>query len=690
MGIDRRTFIQLVTGGVVGSLFTPVIWKSLDDAAIWSQNWSWIPRLKYGAITEQASLSKFGASPCAEIVKSVGGSPYLTKGNEENEMSKGGVDPISASGPQLMYSPSRIDGPMKKVGEGKYESISWEDAEKLLSEKLAAVKGQKGKLAIVSGDSTGTASEVLSGFATEMGSSDCYLMPGEEQGATVALNSMGGNGQIGYDLDNADFILFVGADAMDSWGPVVRNQRVYSESRPTGGDITTKYLYAGAFLNNTAAASDKWIPVAPGTGSIFCLGLAYHMLKAGASASVSDFADFKTLVMSRFTPDKVEKAIGVKGADMAAIAKQLTAASAPVVVAGSEFGMGAGAADVIAASALNMLLGRVNKEGGMKILPNLPKAVDAAADRSELAAKDFAGYLAGVASGKVGTPDVMMVYEANPVYAMPQTEAMASALAKVPFFVSFSTFMDETASTADLIMPNPTNYERFDDAQTPYGIGAAMLSACAPVAEPLYNSKATVDVILGVASGLGIDLGYESAETVFQAKAEKAGADWDSLVEGAAYVSDSTESGTIKFAASVLSKAVVMPKGGEVALAPYSKLLNGSSTTAIPPLNVALVSKFELKGKDLLVQVNAKTAKKLGKSEGAMVKLSGAGGECTARIHINEGVMNDVIAAPLGFGHTAWDVYSSGKGDNISKILTVGTESGTGLSVWTSSFVSIA
>ncbi|WP_432737720.1 menaquinone reductase molybdopterin-binding-like subunit QrcB [Maridesulfovibrio sp. FT414] len=690
MGIDRRTFIQVVTGGVVGSLFTPVIWKTLDDASIWSQNWPWIPRLKYGAITEQASLCKFGPSPCAEIVKSVGGSPYLTRGNAENEMSKGGVDPISAGGPQLMYSPSRINGPMKKAGEGKFESISWEEAEKILAEKLAAVKGSKGKLAVVSGDATGTATEVLSGFAAGMGSDDCYLMPGEEQGAAVALASMGGAGQIGYDLDKSDLVLFVGADAMDSWGPVVRNQRVYSESRPTGGEIKTKFLYAGSFLNNTAAASDKWIPVKPGTGAIFCLGLAYHMLKAGVTAPVADFADFKTLVMSRFTPDKVEKAIGVAGKDMSDIAAELMKASAPVVVAGSEFGSGAGAADVISASALNILLGRVNKDGGMKILPNLPKAVEAATDRSDLAAKDLAGYLSGIASGKVGTPDVMLVYEANPVYSMPQTAALAAAIEKVPFLVSFSTFMDETASAADLIMPNPTGYERFDDAQTPYGLGAAMLSSCAPVAEPVYNSKATVDVILGVASGLGIDLGFESAESVFQAKAEKAGADWDSLIGGAAYVSDATESGDLKFAASVLSKAVVMPKGGEIAVAPYSKLLNGSAKMALPPLNVALVSKFELKGKDLLVQVNSKTAKELGKSEGAMVKLSGAGGECVARIRINEGVMNNVIAAPLGFGHTAWDVYSRGKGDNICKVLKVETEPGTGLSVWTSSSVSIA
>ena len=48
MGLDRRSFISLVTGGVVGSLFTPVVWKTLDDVSIWTQNWPWIPTLNYG------------------------------------------------------------------------------------------------------------------------------------------------------------------------------------------------------------------------------------------------------------------------------------------------------------------------------------------------------------------------------------------------------------------------------------------------------------------------------------------------------------------------------------------------------------------------------------------------------------------------------------------------------------------
>ncbi len=692
MGINRRTFIHVVAGGVVGSLFTPVIWKTLDDAAIWTQNWPWIPRLKYGELSAKPSISKFGPSPCQLQVRTVAGSPYCVMGSPESALSKGGIDAISAGGAQMLFSPSRVKGPMKKDGD-KLVSITWEEAENILADKLGAVKGKPGKLAAVSGDETGTASEALSAFVQEMGSKNAYLMPGDYQAASVAWNSlMKGKGQPGYDIDNSDFVLMIGADVMESWGPVVRNQRVFADKRPTGGDIESVYVYAGPFMNGTAAVSDKWIPMQPGTGAIFSLGLAYHLLKAGATAPASDFADFKTLVLSRFSPDKVEKAIGVKPAVLAGLAKQLMSASAPVVIAGSEFGQGAGAADVVAGAAVNMLLGRINKKGGMMAVPELPKAVAAAPAKSELASRDFAGYLFAVAAGKTAAPEVMLVHEANPVYAMPQAETMAKALEKVSFLVSFSTWMDETAAKADLILPNPHSFERFDDVQTPYGTGSAMLAAAAPVVEKSdYDCKQTVDILLGAAAGLGIDLGYESFEDMLAAKAEKAGADFGALAEGETFVSDATDSAaSLKFAAPALSKAVIMPKGGEIALAPYAQLNVGSASVAVPPLNCVTISKTELQGKDLFVQINGATAGKLGVAQGSKVKLTGAAGECVARVHINEGVMTGVVAAPLGFGHTAWDEYSRGKGDNINKVLSVSTEPGTGMAVWTGSYVSVA
>ena len=76
MGLDRRGFVKIVVGGVAGTLFTPVIWKSLDDVSIWSQNWPWIPRLNSGEVKAKAALSKLCPAGCAVKVKTVGGLPF--------------------------------------------------------------------------------------------------------------------------------------------------------------------------------------------------------------------------------------------------------------------------------------------------------------------------------------------------------------------------------------------------------------------------------------------------------------------------------------------------------------------------------------------------------------------------------------------------------------------------------------
>ncbi|MBU1041418.1 MAG: molybdopterin oxidoreductase, partial [Proteobacteria bacterium] len=99
--MDRRGFVKIVVGGVAGTLFTPVIWKSLDDVSIWSQNWPWIPRLNKGEVKAKAALSKLCPAGCAVKVKTVGGLPFAVVGNTANPMSRGGVCPVCAAGAQL-------------------------------------------------------------------------------------------------------------------------------------------------------------------------------------------------------------------------------------------------------------------------------------------------------------------------------------------------------------------------------------------------------------------------------------------------------------------------------------------------------------------------------------------------------------------------------------------------------------
>lgn len=680
MGLDRRGFVKFVVGGVAGTLFTPVIWQSLDDVSIWSQNWPWIPRVPTGEVKSKAALSKLCSAGCAVKVKTVGGQPYAAIGNTANPMSKGGICPVCAGGAQLMYSPARVKSPMKKVGEGKYEAIKWEDAEAMLVEKLTPLKGQEGKLAVICGDETGSAGDVFSAFAAGMGGGYC-LMPSEMYTATKGVKLMGGNGQPGFDLAGADLVLMIGADALDGWGTSVANQKAFAARSAAA------YVYAGPVLNNTSAVCDKVVTVNASGLAAFSLGLANQLIAAGAVSSAPDFADYKALA-AKFTPEAVEAATGVKADVLKDIAAKLKAAKAPVVVAGAGVGQANGAVDFVAAASLNVLLGRVNVAGGMTVLPAAPKAIASAVGRES--AKDAASFLAQVATGKAA-PAALLVYDANPAYALPQAADMAKALGNIAFKVSFATYMDETASLADLILPAPHPYERNDDALNPYGVAKPTYLAGKPVVKkPAFDCKDSVDVLLAAAGKVGVSLGFETYADVIKAKASALGADLDALTAGGVWTSEA-KGGNLSLGASALAK--VAPAAADakaLAVAPVGRLAFGTGTLATPPANLLIVRETELSGKDLIVQMNAATAKAAGLAQGAKVKLTAGSAEIKARLNVSESVAAGTVAVPMGFGRSAWDEFTKGKGENVYKILTASEEAGTGMKVWAGSTVAVA
>lgn len=157
MGLDRRSFISLVAGGVVGSLCTPVIWKTLDDVSIWTQNWPWIPRLNYGEEKKLATLCKLGGDAYGIKVKTVAGQPVTAEGNPDHPLSQGGICPLGVASVQLLYSPARIKNPKLKDGKG-FKDISWEEAENLLADKL---KNAGAGAAVISGDELGSVAEIV-------------------------------------------------------------------------------------------------------------------------------------------------------------------------------------------------------------------------------------------------------------------------------------------------------------------------------------------------------------------------------------------------------------------------------------------------------------------------------------------------------------------------------------------------
>ncbi|MFP4110121.1 MAG: menaquinone reductase molybdopterin-binding-like subunit QrcB [Desulfonatronovibrio sp.] len=685
MALDRRSFITFLVGGAAGTLFTPVPWKITDDLSIWTQNWPWIPELKYGEMYSLKSTCKLCPAGCGLEIVTAAGRPVTAKGDPEHPLSKGGICPLGACSVQLLYSPSRIKGPMKKTGPGRFESVTWDTALDILSQRLSGIKGSD-KLAVVSGDENGTINEVLSGFTASMGSSNFYRMPGDCQSAAQAWKDLlGGTGQVGYDIENSDYVLMLGADLLASWGTVVRNQKTFAQKKG-------KYVYAGPVQTGSGAVADQWIPMLPGQQESFALGIAYHLINQGADlGSIPGMSAVRRNIRNNYSPGKVSAATGVSEEKLKKTAMELLKASRPLVVSGSEFDQGSGTLSTAAGLLVNLLLGNLNKRGGLMALPDSPISVQTAPLERQIASRSLVRFMQDLEAG-LNTPDVVMVYEANPVYALPQAEKTAQAFEKIPFKVSFSTFMDETAQMADLILPSPHYLERLDDSFTPYGSGQLVYSAARPVIDPIFDTRETAEIIFEMAESLDIDLGYNSLERVMQAKVEALGGNWRSISRGQVYTSTDKEAAQDIIMPPVMGATAADYRNGQdpLHLAPVNRMRLGSEKIAIPPFATVTIRESELSSEGFFVQMNSATAFKHSLKQDQKVTITSEAGTCEALINITETVMDDTVAVLTGFGHTAWDEFSKSKGDNVFKLLTVSSEQDTEVPVWNRTSVVVA
>ncbi|GAB6060905.1 menaquinone reductase molybdopterin-binding-like subunit QrcB [Desulfonatronum parangueonense] len=716
MALNRRSFLTFAAGGVAGTLFTPVIWKSIDDTAIWTQNWPWIPRLEYGPRAYAATTCKLCPAGCGLNIRTAGGRPVAAEGRTDHPLSQGGICPLGAAAVQLLYSPARIKSPMQKQEDGTHQPISWEQAEALLQEKLSAQKGRRNSVACISGDENGTINELFSAFLGKLGSQSLFLMPGE----TLAASRVMKQGSIGYDIENADLVVAFGADLLDSWGTIVRNKKAFGASRRIGENPSVEYVYVGPMQNNTGAGADQWISVAPEQEGILALGVAYHLLQSGQMAGQAhDYSAYRNHVMGRYTPEYVQRMTGVAPEIVASLAEKLRRADRPLIIPGSSISQGGGVFSFAAALSLNFLLNNLDSPGGVFVLPELPQAVADAEERFQIRSRDLVTYLQGVADGKSEKPAVYLVYEANPVFTLPQADSLAKAM-QDSYLVSFSTFYDETAAQADLLLPTSYFLERFDDVQTPHGAGFASYSLTRPVIQPVFDTKPTGDVLLSVAEKMGLDLGFASFDKVLEAKVAnltelegfftdkvqpwevRAGASasaasgnlWRSISRGSVWASTQVPyDSEVLLGTRILTQAAP-PETDDwtfpVRLVAMDSRTYGSRHIAIPPFLLPLLGEQEIQGNTFYVWMNSVTAKNYGFAAHDLVKLTGPTGEITARVRIFEGVGPNMVAAPLGFGHTAWDQFSRGKGENVYNVLTVRYEPGTDLPVWADSRVRIA
>jgi anaerobic selenocysteine-containing dehydrogenase len=810
MELDRRNFIKFVAGGVGGTLLSPLPWKLIDDIAIWTQNWSWVPTPAKGKISHVDTVCTLCPGACGITVRKVGDRVVKIEARENYPVNQGGICPLGMAGQQILYNEGiRWKSPMRRVGprgSDTWKEISWIEAVDTLSARIKGLResGNPERLAAIDGNqSRSTMASLIKRLLDAIGSPNYITLPGQEDTyGTAQLLMQGNDGPLAFDLENSDFVLSFGCGLLDGWGAPGRMLNTWREWVSRGGREKTFVVQIDPRASDTAMKADLWIAPFPGTEAALALGIAHVLVKEKAyhkefiehySTGFKDWAGekgvthegFSELVLDRYAPQAVEAITGVKKELIIQVARQFAAAKAPIAIAGRGKGDLPGSLyENMAVHALNALRGRINMRGGILVAEDLPLSrwpeveLDSVA-RTGLASSriDGAGsphYPFGASlihrfsdSIRSGSQvDTLLVCSANPIYTLPNGQAFTEAMKEVPFIVSLSPFRDETSLMADMILPDHTHLEKMTDIVWPTGIQYPLYALSRPVVRPLYETRHSGDVIIALAKGIGGSVASsfqwgnfeeaikQRAKGLFDSgagetspggsvpvwnrleKTEGQGngpssfpAMWEDLKASGCWYRAShrfgrweeifqTPSGKFEFYSSAIVSALkesskgaslddtlkemgIGARGDAVYMPHYEEVLSGadeeeyplllfpvewinlaSGWIANPPFLNKTLSDYQLKGDDLFVEVNPKTAAEYGFSEGSRVMLRSRGGELKARIHLFEGAMPGIVFMPMGLGHTAYDKYLKGKGANPYEIIERVEDPLSGQPIW--------
>ena len=466
---------------------------------------------------------------CGIRARLVDGAFTRIDGNPLHPVSQGGLCPKGVAGIQLAYHPGRLKGPVRRVGPAgsdEFEPISWDAA---IDQVVAALRsardaGEAGSVEWLLGDAHGVMGDIIAAFCRAYATDRITVDDYRDGSAEVMRLCQGISAPPAYDLLNSDLVVSFGAGLSEAWWA----SPLAARARDTDPDSGPRWIQIDVRLSRTAASANQWIPIRPGTYGALALGVAYLLVREGlydanaVSQRVSGWEDwtdetgtrqegFRSLVLRHGRPDEVSNRTGVPVAQLTELAKAFGAARSPIAIWDHAVSWRRGGlSDALAIHALNILRGGLNRRGGILVQPPLPlpgpldKAPAGAAGLSPRALTSTTWPPPGGASPAT---KVLFLYQSNPVASSARSDDVRQALSRVPLVVSFSPFFDESARYANLILPDHTYLERWQDATAPAAVGFPVWGVVQPVIKPLQDTRATGDVILNLAARLGGEVG---------------------------------------------------------------------------------------------------------------------------------------------------------------------------------------
>ena len=617
-----------------------------------------------------ASTCRECPAGCGVLIKSREGRVIKIEGNPNHPLSRGGLCSRGQAALQGLYDPDRVRGPMVKQG-GAWKPLSWDDALKLAGEKLAEAAKAKSGVAVLTGHETGSLATLAKAVATAAHGIYMAWEPFGHESLREANRRTFGEAAVPYfDFAKANTVITFGADFLETWLAPVQQARDFAamRARPDSYVIAVEPR-----LSLTGANADQWVALRPGGEMALALGMARVILTenlgAGASGALLD-------AVSAFTPEAVERETDVPAAEVAAMARRFAKSRPSLAVAGGIATQSEQSVALLAAvNLLNLVAGNVGQT----------VRFDRALNLEGLAS--FGELQSLIQSMSDGDVAVLIVHGANPAYATPAWAGFEPALEKVPFKISLSGVLDETAEHCDLLLPSRHAIESLGDANPARGIHALLQPAMQRV--PMFDSRPTGDTLLALAKAAALPGAWADDWTAYVKAQWKpihqrlgAGRDFDlfwveTLKSGGAWEAASS-SAAPRWAATPAFAAPQLKGAGDFALVLYASPNFYDGRGANKPWLQELPDPTSKAVWGTWAEIHPETAAKLGVKNGDALKIETEAGSVELPAYVYAGTRKDVVAIPLGQGHAAYGRYAKERGVNPLALLSPAQDGASG------------
>jgi anaerobic selenocysteine-containing dehydrogenase len=787
--LSRREFLKVSTAAVSSAAVMSGIQSLLSTGKVRADEISLVTSADDKIVAGVCLLCPSG---CGVITRVAEGRAVKLEGNPMHPMNLGALCPKGQAAPEHLYNPDRLTGPLQRVGErgsGEWEPISWEEATQLVAQKLTDLRssGHPERVALMHGEARGQLRPFLERLMQAIGSPN--LISRESLNVAAAKMAMyltqGVYDMPAYDLENSNYVLSFGASLLEA-GPVVQRMVGGYAFLRQGRANRGKVVIIDPRQGISGAKADEWIPIVPGTDGALALAMAHVIIRTGTmdssfinnySFGFDDFPDetgtklikgFKNFVLENYDPASVEKITGISATTITRLAGEFAANKPAVAILPGKGGLLNGTIGglyaAMAVHMLNALVGSIDAPGGVmtqryaapRDWPEMPD--DAVAEKGCASERvDGAGTLFPLARDAYqavadrvldGYPlEALFLYDANPVYEVPGGARFIEAFERVPLVVSFASFMDESAMHADLVLPEPTFLERFEDHDIE-GLGFSGVGLRQPVIPPQHDTLSVGDFFLRVANEMGGTvsdaLPWRSYQGLLRYRLVDVGTDWDTLQELGVWMTPGyrfSRRGSEKWINEVVGidrryaprdgyfdffsremfcilneldetqaaetgvqpadETVNLPKyeptqfSGEPSEYPF--MLNVVTIIALGPYSAAanMPTLQEISGMTVgetwnsWLEMNPEAAEELGIHDQDEVWVESPFGKVKTKVRFVHALRPDVVNLPHNQGHSAVGRFAMNRGVNGLELLDPATEPVTGLASFTNTRVKV-